>query len=191
MRRSGRLELVPSPPSSRSVSPAPVAQAVAAPAAAPLPDTEFVESDRSRDPFRSFSSLFTPVETPLPDQLRPILPQLAVDELKLVAIVLSGDYPRAMVLDPSGKGWLVKKGDYIGRPERVHLGGSNGTDYLMNWRVDRVRDGEVVLARGGPRVDRADRDPHPRAARDDRPGPRARAAAVEGPGAVPSDRSLA
>ena len=60
----------PPPPSSRSVSPAPVAQAVAAPAAAPLPDTEFVESDCSRDPFRSFSSLFTPVETPLPDQLR-------------------------------------------------------------------------------------------------------------------------
>jgi type IV pilus assembly protein PilP len=32
----------------------------------------------------------------------------------------------------------------------VHTGGTNGTDYLVNWRVDRVREGDVVLVREDP-----------------------------------------
>jgi type IV pilus assembly protein PilP len=76
-----------------------------------------------------------------------VLPQYSIDELKLVAIVLSGDYPRAMLLDPTGTGWVIKRGDYLGRPDTVHTGGTNGTDYQLNWRVDRVREGDIVLSR--------------------------------------------
>jgi len=81
------------------------------------------------------------------NQLAVILPQYSIDELKLVAIVTGGEYPRAMLVDPTGKGWVVKRGDYLGRPDIVHTGGANGTDYPLNWRVDRVRDGDVVLNR--------------------------------------------
>lgn len=123
----------------------------AGPSAPKPPDfteNDFVENDHNRDPFRSYASLFVEKTTrAVKNQLPVILPQYSLDELKLVAIVTSGDYPRAMLLDPTGKGWVVKRGDYVGRPETVHTGGTNGTDYQLNWRVDRVRDGDIVLSR--------------------------------------------
>jgi type IV pilus assembly protein PilP len=137
-------------------APPPVARgpAVSASAAVVIPkpteysENDFAENDHNRDPFRSFASLFVDrTNRSVKNELPVILPQYAIDELKLVAIVLSGDYPRAMVLDPTGKGWVIKRGDYIGRPDTVHTGGSNGTDYQLNWRVDRVRDGDIVLSR--------------------------------------------
>jgi type IV pilus assembly protein PilP len=78
------------------------------------------------------------------------LAQYSIDELKLVAIVLGGDQPRAMFVDPSGKGTVVYKGSFVCRPEVVHIGGSNGPEYQLNWRVDRIRDGDVVLLREDP-----------------------------------------
>ncbi len=60
---------------------------------------------------------------------------------------MSGDYPRAMMLDPNSVGWVIKRGDYVGRPDTVHTGGSNGTDYQLYWRVDRVRADDIVLSR--------------------------------------------
>jgi type IV pilus assembly protein PilP len=111
-------------------------------------ENDFIENDHNRDPFRSFASLFVEKGTrAVKNQLPVILPQYSIDELKLVAIVTGGDYPRAMLLDPNGKGWVVHRGDYIGRPDTVHTGGTNGTDYQLNWRVDRVRDGDIVLSR--------------------------------------------
>jgi len=84
-------------------------------------------------------------------QVEVVLGQYSIDELKLVAIVQSGDYPRAMLVDPTSKGWVVKRGDYIGRPDTVHTGGgTGGTDYQVNWRVDRIRDGDIVLTREDP-----------------------------------------
>ncbi len=111
-------------------------------------ENDFVENDRNRDPFRSFASLFVEKSTrQVKNQLPVLLPQYSIDELKLVAIVMGGDYRKAMLLDPTGKGWVVKRGDYVGRPDTVHTGGTNGTDYQLNWRVDRVRDGDIVLSR--------------------------------------------
>jgi type IV pilus assembly protein PilP len=78
------------------------------------------------------------------------LAQYSIDELKLVAIVLGADKNRAMFLDPSGKGTVVYKGTFVCRSEVVHVGGSNGPEYQLNWRVDRIRDGDVVLIREDP-----------------------------------------
>lgn len=112
------------------------------------PENDFVESDRSRDPFRSFARLFVEQNSrPVRIQRDVILGQNTIDELKLVAIVMGGDYPRAMFVDPNGKGWVVKRGDFIGRADLVHVGGSNGTDYQLNWRIEKVRDGDIVLIR--------------------------------------------
>ncbi len=133
------------------------AGAMAAPAPPPLPrmefaENDFVESDRNRDPFRSYASMFAPETTKKVAQTdrQIILPQYSLDELKLVAIVTGGEYPRAMVLDPGGKGWVLKRGDWIGRPDVVHVGGANGADYQINWRVSKVRDGDVVFSREDP-----------------------------------------
>lgn len=136
----------PPPPVARNA--APVAPAVVAVKGPDFTENDFAENDHNRDPFRSFASLFVDrTNRSVKNELPVILPQYAIDELKLVAIVLSGDYPRAMVLDPTGKGWVLRRGDYIGRPDTVHTGGTNGTDYQLNWRVDRVRDGDIVLSR--------------------------------------------
>ncbi|MBL8610493.1 MAG: pilus assembly protein PilP [Myxococcales bacterium] len=115
-------------------------------------EADFAENDRNRDPFRTFVATAGPEgpKIPVRNQRAVVLSQYAVDELKLVAIVTGGDYPRAMVLDPQSKGWVLKRGDFVGRSEVVHTGGTNGTDYQLNWRVDRVREGEMVLIREDP-----------------------------------------
>ncbi|HEY2366723.1 MAG TPA: pilus assembly protein PilP [Polyangiaceae bacterium] len=115
-------------------------------------ENEFTESDHARDPFRSFASIFVEDKgkSRQGPQIQVLLGQYSIDELKLVAIQTGGDYPRAQLVDPQQKGWTVKKGDYIGRPDVVHVGGTNGADYQLNWRVDRIRDGDVVLTREDP-----------------------------------------
>ena len=45
---------------------------------------------------------------------------------------------------------VLKRGDWVGRPEVVHIGGANGADYQINWRVDKVRDGDIVFTREDP-----------------------------------------
>ena len=115
-------------------------------------ENEFTESDHARDPFRSFASMFVEDKSKQRSgpQIQVLLGQYSIDELKLVAIQTGGDFPRAQLVDPQQKGWTVKKGDYIGRPDVVHVGGTNGADYQLNWRVDRIRDGDVVLTREDP-----------------------------------------
>jgi type IV pilus assembly protein PilP len=141
---------------SSSAPPPPQRAATLAPPDAGLPpppkaveftENDFAENDHNRDPFRSYASLFVDKGDRPKTQLAVVLPQYSIDELKLVAIVISGDYPRAMLLDPTGTGWVIKRGDYLGRPDTVHTGGTNGTDYQLNWRVDRVREGDIVLSR--------------------------------------------
>lgn len=114
-------------------------------------ENDFVESDKSRDPFRSFARLFVEQNArPTRVQRDVILAEYTIDELKLVAIVRGSDYPRAMFVDPTGKGWVIKRGDFVGRPDLVHIGGTNGTDYQLNWRIEKIRDGDVVLIREDP-----------------------------------------
>jgi type IV pilus assembly protein PilP len=142
-----------------SAKPAAAAPAAAADAgagnAAPkmeFSENDFAESDRNRDPFRTYMSVLAPEQKKVATKIQRevVLPQYSLDELKLVAIVMGGEYPRAMVVDPGGKGWVIKRGDWVGRPEVVHIGGANGADYSINWRVDKVRDGEIVFTREDP-----------------------------------------
>ena len=113
-------------------------------------ENDFVESDRNRDPFRSFLVQQQPVNKQALNQRKIELAQYSIDELKLVAIVTGGDQARAMFVDPSGKGTVVYRGSFVCRPEVVHIGGSNGPEYQLNWRVDRIREGDVVLIREDP-----------------------------------------
>ena len=110
-------------------------------------ENDFVENDRNRDPFRAFNIVVAPTKAAPTNQIVGILGDYSVDELKLNAIVMSAEGPLAMIVDPSRKGWTVKKGDYVGRAETVHTGGQNGADYFLTWRVDRIREGDIVFIR--------------------------------------------
>jgi type IV pilus assembly protein PilP len=147
------------PPPTVASKPAPTTAPVASASTAPLPpelkgpdytENDFVESDRNRDPFRSFLVQNQPVNKQSMNQRKVELAQYAIEELKLVAIVTGGAGARAMFVDPTGKGTVVYKGSFVCRSEVVHIGGSNGPEYQLNWRVDRIREGDVVLIREDP-----------------------------------------
>jgi type IV pilus assembly protein PilP len=142
----------PPPPASRTTPSASTAASTLPPElkGPEYTENDFVESDRNRDPFRSFIIQNQQVSKQALNQRKVELAQYSIDELKLVAIVQGSDQPRAMFVDPSGKGTVVYHGTFVCRPEVVHIGGSNGPEYQLNWRIDRIRDGDVVLIREDP-----------------------------------------
>ena len=113
-------------------------------------DDDFVELDiQNRDPFRSYAQAFK-AQAAAPAQRRVLLPSTSLDEMQLIAIVTGIATPRAMLTDTAKVGHVVRRGDYIGRPEVVQSGGSEGMPVTLNWRVDRIRPGSVVLTREDP-----------------------------------------
>jgi type IV pilus assembly protein PilP len=134
----------------------PAAAAAAPSASVALPKIEFreedfSETDHSRDPFRSFAKLFSEQgKMRVKSQRQVLLDHYAVDDLKLIGLVTNTDLPRAMLVDPTGKGWVVTKGQFICRPEVVHASGPGGVDYELNWKIDRIREGDLVLVREDP-----------------------------------------
>ena len=78
-----------------------------------------------------------------------VLDQYAVDELKLVGLVTRIQPERALLIDPTGMGHIVTRGQFLGRAEIVQ-GGASGADYEINWRVERIRDSDLVLVRDDP-----------------------------------------
>ena len=113
-------------------------------------DDDFSELDiQHRDPFRSFARAFK-AQAAAPAQRRVLLPSTSLDEMKLIAIVTGIATPRAMLTDTAQVGHVIRRGDYIGRPEVVQTGGSEGMPVTLNWRVDRIRPGSVVLTREDP-----------------------------------------
>lgn len=111
-------------------------------------EAEFAESDRSRDPFRSFAGVFVDeARTRSQNQREIILNQYGVDELRLVGIVTGIHPAKAMLVDPTGKGHVIQRGQFVGRPEVVSGGAGSGASYEITWRVDRIRDGDIVLIR--------------------------------------------
>ncbi len=145
----------------RSAAPAASAKPGASAAASveanlpPLPVEEFTEADfaatdKSRDPFRSFAKTFVAQAKGRTNIQRVILAErFALDELKLAGIVSRGDV-KVLLTDSTGLGWIVKVGDYVGKAEVVHTGGPTGSDVAINWRVDRVRENDVVFVREDP-----------------------------------------
>ena len=120
----------------------------------PLPiaqftESDFVESEESRDPFRDHSHLFAKRNTEAERGQRKVkAPQFALDELKLTGIIGRG--VRAIMLtDPNGFGWMIYPGEYVGKAELVNVGGADGIEVPINWRVDRIRadKNDVVFIR--------------------------------------------
>jgi type IV pilus assembly protein PilP len=131
------------------------AEAAAAGSAEPLPAVEFQEIDfaegeRSRDPFRTYAKVFAEeARAKIKSQREVVLDQYSVDELKLVGLVTRIQPERALLIDPTGKGHIITRGQFLGRAEIVQ-GGTSGAEYEINWRVERIRESDMVLVRDDP-----------------------------------------
>jgi len=137
------------PPRAPAPPPAPVAPPAAP--AVPVDESDFTESANSRDPFRSFARAFVEENKGLSRSQRDvILPEYSLDELKLIGIVSRIQPAKAMLLDPTGKGHVIQRGQFVGKADVVQTSGASGSAYEVNWRVDRIRDDNVVLVRGDP-----------------------------------------
>lgn len=141
-----------------AATPAGSARAAASAAANPLADlpervfteADFAETDKNRDPFRGYAFVFAQQargKTTIQRQV--VVDRYALDELKLAGVISRAE-PRALFIDPNNVGWVVHTGDYVGKAEIVRAGGAAGIDVAINWRVDRIRDGDVVFVREDP-----------------------------------------
>jgi type IV pilus assembly protein PilP len=142
------------PPAGGPAAPKPAAAAAApaAPANSVAPtyrDSDFVESDRNRDPFRSFANELK-AKAPMVAQRAVIMPNTPIDSMRLIAIISGINQPRAMLVDEKGVGYVTARGDFVGRADVVQGGGSESLPIALNWRVDRIRENEIVLAREDP-----------------------------------------
>ncbi len=144
------------PPAARAAAKAAPSASVAAKDVAPAPkfdlvEAEFTESERSRDPFRSFAASFKEESKGAAKSQRAVvLSEFAIDELKLIGIVRRAEPARAMLVDPGGTGHVVQRGQFVGKADIVQAAGRTGASYEINWRVDRIRDGDIVLIREDP-----------------------------------------
>jgi len=60
--------------------------------------------------------------------------ELSLDDLRLIGVAGSRDAPLAMLATPSGFGESVRRGSFVGRPERLGGDASPG----VRWRVARI-----------------------------------------------------
>jgi type IV pilus assembly protein PilP len=139
------------PAAAASASAAPSAAAASRPPHREFPEAEFTETERSRDPFRPYARKFVEeAQGRVKSQRQVLLAEFSVDDLKLIGIVTRIAPSRAMLVDPTGKGHVVRRGDFVGRADLVQMAGASGATYELNWRLDRIRDGDVVLVREDP-----------------------------------------
>ena len=144
------MSTVTAPPPA-AAGPAPSASAASVNPRNVIDETDFTESERSRDPFRSYARAFAEeTKGRTPSQRDVVLPDYSLDELKLIGIVTRVVPAKAMLIDPTGKGHVIQRGQFVGRADVVQGAGQSGATYEVNWRVDRIRDGDVVLVREDP-----------------------------------------
>lgn len=114
-------------------------------------DEDFVEADTNRDPFRNYAATFQAVAPTGERTTREVaMSDTSIEEMRLIAIVSGVADPRAMIVDRAGVGHVVRRGNFIGRPEVVQAGGIEELPVTLHWRVDRIRPSEVVLTREDP-----------------------------------------
>lgn len=127
-----------------------VVEEKAAPRVVALLPIDFNDAARTRDPFLSYAQEFAnEAKKRVHSQRDVVLSDYSLDDLKLVGLVTGIRPARAMLLDPSKTGHVIHEGQFVGRAEVVQSG-TSGTDYEINWRVDRIRDADVVLVREDP-----------------------------------------
>jgi len=137
---------------SASAAPAPSASAlVTKPPKVELEDSDFAESDKSRDPFRSYAKLFIEESAgQVESQVEVMLEKYSIEQLKLIGIITRVHPERAMLVDPNGVGHVVKRGQFVGKADVVQTAKNVGASYQVHWRVDAIRPNDVVFIREDP-----------------------------------------
>jgi type IV pilus assembly protein PilP len=135
------------PSAKKQASAEPVGEPEAKKRTVQFTEDDFVESEKNRDPFRSYFGAFK-LERPSVVQRQVIMPTTSVEEMTLIAIVSGVPRPKAMLVDPTGIGHVVERGMYLGRPQVVQA--SEKVSMTLNWRVHRIRENELVLIREDP-----------------------------------------
>lgn len=125
-------------------------EVVAGPTGRQHRDEDFVEADTNRDPFRNYAAVKRGVAQPPVTTREVEMPTTGIDEMRVIAIVTGVADPRAMIVDRTGVGHVVRRGNYLGRAEVVQAGGVEDLPVTLHWRVDRIRASEVVLTREDP-----------------------------------------
>ena len=118
----------------------------------PAPVNQFDFSNK-KDPFKPFvivKSNQAPAADKLPKRVLNALPihSFDVNQFKLIGIVTGGRQNEAMVVDPNGKGYVIKVGMTIGKNEGLITSITNsGVDVVEQFRDDngRVRKETIKL----------------------------------------------
>lgn len=121
---------------------------------APVPVTltdeaTFAEAQQGRDPFRPYFEIFDNSKARTARR-SVIMGNVAVEEMRLTAILRRGTRASAMLVGSDGVGYVVHRGDYLGRAE--YVSGSGDQAFSANWRVERIDPGQLVLRREDPRL---------------------------------------
>ena len=128
-------------PSAQQVKP--VQKTMSSGKLSPAPVNQFDFSNK-KDPFKPFAVIkpqLSPrdIERKAAKDNLPIL-SFDVNQFKLIGIVTGDKENKAMVIDPSGKGYVLKVGMTIGKNEgRITAITTNGVDVLEQFRDDNGR----------------------------------------------------
>ena len=71
----------------------------------------------------------------------------ALDELRLIALIVGTSAPRAMLVDPAGLGLVVKVGDLVARDEPLRPGDPAS---IASWQVEQIGRRDLTLVRVDP-----------------------------------------
>lgn len=116
------------------------------------PEVNQFDFSTKKDPFKPYITFKTAMSTAPDEQkvLKDALPihRYDVSQFKLIGIVTGGKGNRAMVTDPSGKGYVLKAGMTIGKNEgRITTITNSGVDVLEQFKDDngKVRKEHIKL----------------------------------------------
>jgi len=113
-----------------------------------IAETDFIESARRRDPFRPFIEAIVPQKEVREMVQREIkLEEYDIEQLRLIAIITKVGDPRAMVVPPNGVGFILRRGDYVGKPDYIDPG-SGAEKIQINWKVHRIHGAGKKEERG-------------------------------------------
>ncbi|MBN2715343.1 MAG: hypothetical protein JXX14_05780 [Deltaproteobacteria bacterium] len=113
-----------------------------------IAETDFIESLKRRDPFRPFVEVIVPkpeVQETIQREIK--LEEYDIEQLRLIAIITNVGDPRAMVVPPNNEGFILRRGDYVGKPDFIDPG-NNADRIQINWKVHRIHGSGEKEERG-------------------------------------------
>ena len=113
-----------------------------------LNEISFIPDARRRDPFAPFFEVLLKQDKVAVEIQRDVkLKDYDISELKLIGIITNIGDDRAMVTTPDKTGYVLKRGDYVGRTDFIKQG-SDGEVIQVNWRVARIHGSGKEEERG-------------------------------------------